>query len=120
MKIIITVADETKIQQLEQESTFTWEGMELGEGDTDAMAEDFLHENLVREDTEEMVCYQWNGKTMNSLYHLQGDNKYPEDFSFIAFDNKAFNGSANLKAFKLCVGARWLDDIVSNNTINDR
>ncbi|WP_316632150.1 hypothetical protein [uncultured Ruminococcus sp.] len=117
MKIILVEADEMKIKELERESAFTWEGMTLDEDNIDAIANAFIEEQLVKTDTSEITGYVWYGRTMNKLYHLSGDNQYQEDLPFLSFDNKSFNGSGNLNVFKLMVGARWLDDIVCNNSI---
>ena len=78
-----------------------------------------VEEQLVKIDTSEITGYIWYGSTMNELYQLSGDNQYQDDLPFLCFDNKCFNGSGNLNVFKLMVGARWLDDIVCNNSIQE-
>ena len=117
MKIKIEKADNTKIKELELESAFTWEGMCLSNEDLETMAQHFLTEQLVKQEIKEITGFTWDGKTMNMLYDLHGDNKYQDDLPFLCFDSKIFNGIGNLNTFKLCVGARWLDDIVRNNTM---
>ena len=56
---------------------------------------------------------------MNKLYGLHGENAYQDDLPFLSFENSTFDGEGNLDVFKLMVGARWLDDIVANNRLNE-
>jgi len=119
MKILLVEADEMKIKELEQESAFTWEGMLLSQDNIDEIANVFIENQLVKAETNTITGYIWYGHTMNSLYHLHGDNQYQDDLPFLCFDNKCFNGSGNLNVFKLMSGARWLDDIVRNNFIKE-
>lgn len=58
-------------------------------------------------------------KRMNELYSLHGTNRYPDDLPFLSFDNSVFDGNGNLNVFKMMSGARWLDDIVQNNRLNE-
>lgn len=119
MKIILKEADEARIRKLESASAFTWEGMDLDEGNISQIAEIFLSEQLVKEGTEEITGYWWTGGLMNSIYSLHGENAYPDDLPFLSFEIDSFNGKGNLNVFKLSVGARWLDDIVRNNALNE-
>ena len=119
MKILLIEADKSKIKELERASAFTWEGMTLDQENIDAIADAFIDAQLVKKETDKIIGYIWYGRTMNSLYDLHGDNQYQDDLPFLCFDNKSFNGSGNLNVFKLSVGARWLDDIVRNNSIRE-
>lgn len=56
---------------------------------------------------------------MNEIYSLHGENRYPDDLPFLSFENDSFGGSGNLNVFKMMSGARWLDDIVQNNRLNE-
>ena len=119
MSIKIIIADENKIRELEGLSAFTWEGMTLDEKNLDDIFHVFKEENLIKENTQEIQGYFWFGKDMNILYNLHGENKYSDDLSFLAFAPETFDGTANLNVFKIMSGARWLDDIVMNNYINE-
>jgi hypothetical protein len=119
MKIKLAEADEVRVRQLESVSAFTWEGMDLDEGNIEQIANIFLSEELVKEGTEEITGYWWLGGLMNSMYGLHGENAYPDDLPFLSFDNDSFDGAGNLNVFKLSIGARWLDDIVRNNALNE-
>jgi len=119
MRIRLIEADESKIKELENASAFTWEGMNLDDENLKEIAQSFVDEQLVKEDTDDITGFTWDGKTMNLIYDLHGDNQYKDDLPFLCFDNKTFNGEGNLNVFKLCVGARWLDDIVRNNSIKE-
>ena len=119
MKILLIEADRSKIRELERASAFTWEGMALEQENLAAIANAFIEAQLVKKETDEIIGYIWYGHTMNSLYELHGDSQYQDDLAFLCFDNKSFNGAGNLNVFRLLVGARWLDDIVRNNSIKE-
>lgn len=54
------------------------------------------------------------------MYHLTESNAYPDDLHIlmIALDN--WEGPGRLPMVKFQIGARWLDDIVDNNTIKEK
>lgn len=109
LKTVDTVEELTK---LEKESTFTWEGMTTDEGNLKAIAE-----GLGEFFKDEITFYTWTGKFMNETYGLTGNNAYPEDLTFLAIDWNSFSAKVGeVSILKLKVGARWLDDIVANNT----
>lgn len=58
--------------------------------------------------------YKFTGKLMNDAYDLSGDNRYPNDVTFLSFSLDNLN-LGKLAIFKLRMGDRWLDDIVSND-----
>lgn len=120
MKINVVTADENKIKELENASAFTWEGMNLDDENISEIAQAFCTEKLVREGTQEMTGYTWSGGTMNEMYGLTGENAYPDDLPFLSFGLDSFDGEGNLDVFKMYCGARWLDDIVRNNAMNEQ
>jgi len=58
--------------------------------------------------------YNFSGRQMNEHYGLSGDNAYPEDLTFLAFNLDGLNVN-ELANFKIRVGDSWFDDIVINN-----
>lgn len=120
MKINVVTADENKIKELERSSAFTWEGMTLDDENISEIAQVFCSQKLVRQDRQEMTGYTWSGAVMNEMYGLTGDNAYPDDLPFLSIDNDSFDGEGNLNVFKMSVGARWLDDIIRNNELNQQ
>lgn len=58
---------------------------------------------------------EFTGADMNAYYRLSSDNAYPNDLHFLAFPLDGLDVS-KLAIFKLRMGDRWFDDIVSNNT----
>lgn len=119
MKIRLVEADTSKIEELANKSAFTWEGMTLDDENLAELAEIFIQEKLVKEDTEEIIGYTWYGLTMNTMYDLHGENRYQDDLPFLSFELDSFDGSGELHVFKMMYGARWLDDIVRNNELNE-
>lgn len=66
---------------------------------------------------EDFVTF--NGSDMNDYYNLSGKNRYPNDFTFLAFPLDGLN-VGKLAMFKLQNGDRWFDDIVDNNARRER
>lgn len=58
---------------------------------------------------------RFTGKDMNERYNLLGDNRYPDDLTFLAFDTDSLNIS-KLAMFKIQMNDRWFTDIVDNNS----
>ena len=58
--------------------------------------------------------YTFKGKVMNDKYDLSGDNRYPDDLTFLCFNLEGLN-VGKLAVFKLKMQDRWFDDIVNNN-----
>ncbi len=56
----------------------------------------------------------FSGKDMNDEFNLTGDNRYPDDLTFLAFPLDNLNIS-KLAIFKLKMQDRWFDDVVDNN-----
>lgn len=61
----------------------------------------------------------FSGRQMNEHYSLHGNNKYPDDLSFMAFPTKGLD-PGKLAVFKLIANDRWFDDIVDNNAAHER
>ncbi len=120
MKLSLMTADENKIKELANKSAFTWEGMDLSDENLGEIARIFCNEKLVKDGKESIDAYTWSGAVMNALYGLTGDNAYADDLPFLSFDNDSFDGDGSLSVFKMTVGARWLDDIVRNNELNEQ
>ena len=119
MKITLIEADKGKIEELADKSAFTWEGMTLDDENISEVARIFVEEKLVSEDNAGITGYFWFGGLMNDMYSLTGENRYPDDLPFLSFDNDSFDGTASLSAFRMMIGARWLDDIIRNNALNE-
>ena len=54
------------------------------------------------------------GREMNEEYGLTGDNRYPDDLTFLAFPLDGLD-IKRLAIFKLVAGFHWFDDIVDND-----
>ena len=57
----------------------------------------------------------FTGKEMNDEFGLTGDNRYPDDFNFLAFPLDGLE-IGMLAIFKIRMRDRWFDDIVDNNS----
>lgn len=88
-------------------SAFTFEGIDITNKQSNKELETALRENGYAED--DILAYHYSGKDMNEKYNLTGDNRYPDDLTFLTIP-KFYN-----PMFKMLAGARWFDDIVDNN-----
>ena len=94
---IIKVETKEQLKALNDCSAMTWEGL---------IEEDF-GAALDMCGAEGAKGYVTTGKVMNEICHLTGTNAYPDDLTIFSIDK--------YKGLAIMYGARWLDDIVSNN-----
>ena len=124
MEIKIISADETKIRELENGSAFTWEGLSGLKNGKEAIVNFFKEENVL-DDVETFEFYTWKGELMNQIYQLTGSNAYSEDLTFVSIPLNMFKLNMlkdieKLALVKFQLGARWLNDIVDNNSRRER
>lgn len=61
---------------------------------------------------KEWICF--TGKEMNEKYELEGNTRYSDDLTFLAFSLDGLNIN-KLSIFKIQMGDHWFNDIVDNN-----
>lgn len=94
---IIKVETKEQLKALNDCSAMTWEGL---------IEEDF-GAALDMCGAEGAKGYVTTGKVMNEICHLTGHNAYPDDLTIFSIDK--------YKGLAIMYGARWLDDVISNN-----
>ena len=94
---IIKVETKEQLKALNDCSAMTWEGL---------IEEDF-GAALDMCGAEGAKGYVTTGKVMNEICHLTGHNAYPDDLTIFSIDK--------YKGLAIMFGARWLDDVISNN-----
>lgn len=94
---IIKVETKEQLKALNDCSAMTWEGL---------IEEDF-GAALDMCGAEGAKGYVTKGKVMNEICHLTGHNAYPDDLTIFSIDK--------YKGLAIMYGARWLDDVISNN-----
>lgn len=94
---IIKVETKEQLKALNDCSAMTWEGL---------IEEDF-GAALDMCGAEGAKGYVTKGKVMNEICHLTGSNAYPDDLTIFSIDK--------YKGLAIMFGARWMDDIISNN-----
>lgn len=101
-------------EKLYNGSAFTFEGLSFDNFDElkDQINDILEQENIGRVKSENFFTYV--GKDMNDYYRLTGSNRYPDDLPFVSFLLDDLD-IGKLAIFKLIIGGRWFDDIVSNN-----
>lgn len=106
-------ADSDKISELEKGSAFTWEGLNSDDSSLSQVVDFFTKESK----GFKVPCdiYWWSGKEFDDKYGLTGDNRYPDNLTFVSIPLDMWSEMGNLPMLKFQVGARWLDDIVDNN-----
>lgn len=92
-------------------SAFTFEGLDITDKSGMKQLEKILRETGYKE--EHFLAYYFSGSVMNKHYGLTGDNAYSDDLTFVVIP-EYYN-----PIVKLQIGARWFDDIVSNNSIRE-
>lgn len=60
--------------------------------------------------------FTWNGELVNQTYVLEGDNRFQDDLTFLAFSLDGLD-VGKLAIFKLEFGLRWLDDLIENSLL---
>ena len=98
---IIKVETKEQLKALNDCSAMTWEGL---------IEEDF-GVALDMCGAEGAKGYVTTGKVMNEICHLTGSNAYPDDLTIFSIDK--------FKGLAIMVGARWMDDIISNNAYRE-
>lgn len=94
---IIKVETKEQLKALNDCSAMTWEGL---------IEEDF-GVALDMCGAEGAKGYVTTGKVMNEICHLTDSNAYPDDLTIFSIDK--------YKGLAIMFGARWMDDIISNN-----
>ena len=94
---IIKVETKEQLKALNDCSAMTWEGL---------IEEDF-GAALDMCGAEGAKGYVTKGKVMNEICHLTGNNAYPDDLTIFSIDK--------YKGLAIMFGARWMDDVISNN-----
>ena len=59
--------------------------------------------------------YTFKGKLMNDKYHLTGDNRYPDDLTFIVVRLEDIEDVGKIALPRFEIGGRWFNDIVDKN-----
>lgn len=71
--------------------------------------------NMMRANTEPITyLYNIKGKTMNRIFRLKGDARYPSGLNIVSIDNK-FIDKRKIGSMRFDIGARWFKDIVDHN-----
>ena len=92
-----------------ENSCFTFEGLDLSDKESNKLMEkDFRAAGFTEKD---FIVYVLKGATMNDYYGLTDSNAYNPELTIAVIPN-FYN-----PILKMAVGARWFDDIVSNNAI---
>ena len=78
----------------------------------DGYNELFEKEGIGYVDNDDFITF--SGKDYDDEFNLTGDNRYPEDLTFLLFPLDNLNVS-KLAIFKIKMGDRWFDDVVEND-----
>ena len=115
-----------KVANMEIKTLTTLEELEsLGSALTmEGLAEDSIPEFIdwVKQYTpmKSETAYIIKGKTMNDVYMLTGNNKYPDDCTIVSIKLEDMENSMAVVIPRFQIGARWFDDIVMNNAAREK
>jgi hypothetical protein len=101
MENFVNVETLEQLKELNNCSAMTWEGLR---------EEDF-GVALDMCGAEGAKGYITKGAVMNKLCKLTGSNAYPDDLTIFSIDK--------FKGLAITVGARWMDDIIDNNSYRE-
>lgn len=108
----------TKSEITKLGSAITIVGLTISKDGSEAFAE--WCNNIAKFKTDNHVGYLIKGNVMNKLYHLTGDNAYPNDLNIISFALNDFVDSGKFVTSRFEIDAKWLDDIVDNNVMREK
>lgn len=63
------------------------------------------------------TAYIIKGKTMNDVYMLTGNNKYPDDCTIVSIKLEDMENYEKIVIPRFEIGGRWFNDIVANNSM---
>ena len=106
----IEIKTKEQLDELEQDSALTWEGLDTSDG---SLKEMFDWIKKYTEVTENV--YIISGALMNVTYGLTGTNAYPKDLHIVSVKLSDMKEPMKVAIPRLQVGGRWFDDIVDNN-----
>jgi Ser-tRNA(Ala) deacylase AlaX len=115
-----------KVANMEIKTLTTLEELEsLGSALTmEGLAEDSISEFIdwVKQYTpmKSETAYIIKGKTMNDVYMLTGNNKYPDGCTIVSIKLEDMENSMAVVIPRFNIGARWFDDIVMNNAAREK
>lgn len=108
----LIICNDYDLERLERGSAWTWEGMNTDEDNLKDIIRWFEEEGCPLKREEFFIV---SGKKMNQYYGLTGNNAYPDDLTILSIEIDNITNVERLFIKKFQVGARWFDDIVSNN-----
>lgn len=110
---IKTIKTQKGLDQLYNSSAFTFVGFDTESDNIEALVDALKDRGFLKDDIIKLSLVK--GQTMNHLYELTEQNKYPADLNIVAIELKYLKDIPRLAIFRLNVDARWFDDIVDNN-----
>lgn len=104
----------TKSEELEGlGSALTIEGL-----DADSIAE-FIDWVKKYTPMKNEIAYVIEGRTMNRVYGLTGNNAYQDDLLIVSIKLEDMENAMAVVFPRFSIGARWFDDIVANNEMRE-
>ena len=108
----IQVTDRATLDELYKDSAFTIEGFAPNDENLGELAE--WVKRLTAFKREDFYIIE--GKTMNRVYHLTGNNAYPmTDCTLVCIKLSDLEKPLALTIPRFQIGGRWFDDVVDNN-----
>lgn len=108
----INVTEKKELNNLYNHSALTIEG--LAEDSINDFVEWLEEKNAIT--SENLTVYIISGKTMNNIYQLTNNNRYPDDLTIISVMGI---DQMKIATQRFEIGGRWFDDIVDNNAMRE-
>lgn len=107
----IEVKEFSTLNELKNDSALTIEGLL----DTNENLESFLEWVAEKTELNKNVIYVTKGSLMNEYCKLSEDDKYDDDLSIVSIKLSDMKNPQAIVLKRFAIGARWMDDIISNN-----
>lgn len=108
-RVDVSASDKSTFDRLYKNEALTAEGMKIAD-ESDLEAVNNWFRSYSKCSASNVEIYIIKGKTMNSFYHLTGDNAYSDDLTIVCID------WINSKVTSPYKGRwRWFSDVVDNN-----
>lgn len=109
---IVELTTREQLDKLYTEWALTFEGCTIDNDNLQFLAEWIRTLQADKKPLDSI--YLIKGKTMNEVYGLTNNNKYPDDLNIVAVDNE-YVDTNKIAIQRFALGGRWFTDIVDNN-----
>lgn len=113
---IIKCKNNSDIQNLYDKSALTWVNRSIDDNSLQEIVNWFTSNGCP---LREEVCWLTSGKQMNRFCNIKKSIFYPDNANIISIELDNITNASKILSKRMEFGARWFDDIVNQNKINN-